>query len=335
VNLRPVLGVPKGYNPKSIGLFLASYIRQYRCSRQPSDLERVTRFVSWLEQSQCAGYRGACWGYHFDWATRHAFLPAGTPTIVNTAFNGLALLDCRALSDPDEASGLDERAVALARSACDFILKDLNVERPAADELCFSYTPVDRRLVHNANVLGASLLSAVSATTGESGLADAALAAARYTARRQRPDGSWPYGEGAGDEWIDNFHTGYVLVGLRRVATTSRTSEFDGAMERGYDFWKRTMMLDDGTPKYYSDRLYPIDTHCAAQAILTFLAFADLDASARDSARRTARWAINRLQDPAGWFHYQIQRGYRIRIPYMRWTQAWMQRAFAELLWGL
>ena len=69
-------------------------------------------------------------------------------------------------------------------------------------------------------------------------------------------------------------------------------------------------------------------------AILTFLAFDDRDPDGCASAWRMARWGVERLQDPAGYFHYQIHPRYRIRIPYMRWTQAWMQRALAEALWS-
>jgi hypothetical protein len=333
VNLRRIVGVPKGHNPKGMGLFLASYLRKYRCTQKPADLERVTMLAQWLDEAKRPGYHGACWGYNFDWPTRRSFTPAGTPTIVNTSFNGLALLDCSIVADDQDRSPLAARGLTLARSACDFLLRDLNSERPASDELCFSYTPLDRRFIHNANVLAASLLAAVSVATGESDLAEAALAAARHTARRQRVQGWWPYGEEAGDEWVDNFHTGYVLVALKRVAACLHTSEFNAAIMRGYDFWKRRMFLEDGTPKYYVDRTYPIDTHCVAQAILTFLAFTDADPDASTSAWAMARYAVDRLQDPAGFFHYQIQPKFRIRIPYMRWTQAWIQRAFAELLW--
>jgi hypothetical protein len=332
VNLRPVLGVPKGFNPKGMGLFLASYIRKYRCRGNAADLERVTMLVRWLDEAKRPGFAGACWGYNFDWPTRNLFAPVGTPTVVNTAFNGLALLDCAMLGSDAKLSALVDRARVLARSACEFILRDLPSDRPADDELRFSYTPLDRRFVHNANVLGASLLAAVSEVTRESDLADAALAAARHTARRQRADGSWPYGDQESDGWVDNFHTGYVLVALKRVAACLRTPEFDAVLAKGYEFWKKNMFLEDGTPKYYVNRTYPIDTHCVAQAILTYLAFADRDSDAVASAWRIASYGVDRLQDPAGYFHYQIHPRYRIRIPYMRWTQAWMQRALTELL---
>ena len=38
------------------------------------------------------------------------------------------------------------------------------------------------------------------------------------------------------------------------------------------------------------------------------------------------------MQDAAGYFHYQIGRCLRNRIPYIRWSQAWMFRALAECL---
>jgi hypothetical protein len=334
VNPRRWLRVVKGHNPKGMGLFLASYVRKYQARKDPDDLARIQRLATWLHANASDGYAGACWGYNFDWANRNFFAPAGTPTLVNTAFNGLALLDCSTVAWPPDLSPIGERARLDARSACDFILQSLWSDRPAPDELRFSYTPLDRHTVHNANVLGASLLASVFSRTGEPKLAEAALAAARYTARRQRSDGSWPYSESPRSAWIDNFHTGYVLVALARVGACLQTAELDDTIARGYAFWKREMFLPDGTPRYYAGRTYPIDTHCVAQAMLTFLAMNDVDPEAKALAIRVARWGISHLQDAAGYFHYQIHRGYRIRIPYMRWTQAWMQRALAELLWS-
>lgn len=343
VNPRPLLGIPKGYNPKGMGLFLASYVRKYQMTGDDKDLHKVRFFSRWLRENVSAGYSGACWGYNFDWPNRGFFAPAGTPTIVNTAFIGLAFLEAhRSLSananSSDRAASIrtarDTSYLPTSRSACDFILSDLNRKGPTPDELCFSYTPLDQRYIHNANLVGAWLLAEVYGEKPEPRLKDHAVAAARYTAVRQREDGSWPYGDAARDQWIDNFHTGFVLVALKRVAESTSTTEFDDAIAAGYHFWKERMFLDEGTPKYYPDTAYPIDAHSLAQAILTFLAFADRDPAARECARRVALWGIEHMQDATGYFHYQIRRWYRIRIPYMRWSQAWMQRALTELLWS-
>ncbi|HEX3108189.1 MAG TPA: delta-aminolevulinic acid dehydratase [Thermoanaerobaculia bacterium] len=311
INTRRLLLVPKGYNPKAMGLFLASYQRK-------GDPERTRFFADWLEKNAAPGYHGAAWGYNFDWPNRDFFARRGTPTIVNTAFIGLAFLDL----DGD----LAERGGSVARSACEFLLRDLNRQAPAKDELCFSYTPIDTRQVHNANVLGAWLLAETWKRAGGDELADTALAAARFTARRQRPDGMWLYGENPRDSWIDNFHTAYVLVALRRIGAALGTSEFDSVIARGFESWKTSMITAEGIPKYYADRLYPIDAHCVAQSILTFLEFEDVA-----QAAKIARWAVANMQERDGHFDYQLLKHYRIRIPYMRWCQAWMQRALTEL----
>jgi hypothetical protein len=161
----------------------------------------------------------------------------------------------------------------------------------------------------------------------------AALASARFTARRQRHDGAWAYGEGAADQWVDNFHTGFVLTALRGIQRALGTNELDGVIQKGYEYWKAKFFLSDGAPKYYPDRIFPIDIHSVAQAILTFLAFTDVDPGAYAEAQRISAWAIQNIQSPPGFFYYQINRRYTNRIPYMRWSQAWMLRALTELEW--
>jgi hypothetical protein len=308
-----------------MGLFLAGYAQKFLATGDEACREKVRLFAQWLVTHAASGYSGACWGYNFDWPNRASFVPAGTPTIVNTAFVGLSFLAAKSALDgtPD--------ALSVARSACDFILHDLHTSCSGDDEICFSYTPIDRRFVHNANLLGAWLLAAVHAYTGEEHLARNAKAAARFTLRQQRLDGSWPYGIARQDRWVDNFHTGYVLVALKRIATSLGTDEFDAALEAGYRFWKTRMFFSRVIPKYCPDRAYPIDIHSVAQAILTLLEFSDLDSDATERAWQLASWVVDHMQDADGFFYYQIHRAYRIRIPYMRWSQAWMHKALTAL----
>jgi hypothetical protein len=351
LNLRTLLAIPKGYNAKGMGLFLASYVRKYAMACDPDDKERIVFFSRWLLESVSQGHAGMSWGYNFDWPNRSSFAPAGTPTVVNTAFIALAFLDAHLLLGKElpwsrvieghEGSHQALRVypalntpMDVARSACDFVLRDLNVLAPNADELCFSYTPLDHRFVHNASMMGAWLLAAVFRQSGERHLREAALAAARFTARRQLPNGSWVYGEKLRERWVDNFHTGFVLVALKRVSECLGTDEFDHCLHRGYRFWKEKMFLPDGAPKYYANRIFPIDVHSVAQAILTFLEFRQADENADEHAIRVAGWGIDNLQDRSGYYYYQVHRMYKIRIPYMRWAQAWMQRALTELTYS-
>ena len=332
VNLRPFTGVQKGFNPKGMGLFLDSYLLKYQMTGNLNDLEHVRTFANWLQENASSGYHGYCWGYNFDWPNRDFYAPAGTPTVVNTAFIALAFLNVYDFQVKTNDLSIIVNPLEIARSSCDFVLDDLNRLDAAEDEICFSYTPLDQRWIHNASLLGAQLLAAVYQYTGELRLRETAVSAARYTARRQQPDGSWGYGEGQKNKWIDNFHTGFVLVSLKEIAKALETDEFDACIAAGYEFWKEQMFLADGAPKYYPQNVYPIDAHSVAQAIITFLTFADVDTEARAWAEKVAAWGVDNMQSPNGYFYYRINKRYKIRIPYMRWTQAWVQRALTKLL---
>jgi hypothetical protein len=221
VNLRPTFGIKKDYNPKGMGLFLSTYWRKYLFSNNEKDRDYVDFFAGWLLKNASLGYHGCCWGYNFDWPNRGFFAPAGTPTIVNTAFIGLSFVDLVSQANIHKLFAFDPMAVA--RNACEFVLQDLNRYQPSNDEICFSYTPLDKRFVHNANLLGAWLLAEVGSYTNEKELLLIAKKAANYTIRRQRVDGSWFYGEQKLDHWIDNFHSGYVLIALKRIGECLKT----------------------------------------------------------------------------------------------------------------
>jgi hypothetical protein len=322
IDLRKRLFVEPGHNPKGMGLFLAAYVRRYRSTGEAKDRERVDFFADWLRRNRCTGFSEACWGYNFDWPNRAFFAPEGTPTIVNTAFIAQAFLDRYELFG-------DAEDLRLARSACDFILNRLaRIADPPGS--CFSYTPLDGRRVHNANMLGAALLARTAWLSRDARLMAPAREAVVYTMARQRPDGSWPYGEGRSEHWIDNLHTGFVLNSLKEYMQFTGDNRFEEKLWRGYDYWKREFFTANGEPKFYASQLYPIDAHVVAQALLTLLAFRDLDPEATYRAFALAQWGIAKLQDESGYFHYQIGRRWRNRIPYIRWAQAWMFRALAE-----
>ncbi|MBN1512550.1 MAG: delta-aminolevulinic acid dehydratase [Phycisphaerae bacterium] len=361
VNLRPLLMVPPGHNPKGIGLFLHSYARLARSGPgfrfqvsgsgkeggfpQSPPQSQLVRLLALLDELRSTGCSGSCWGYNFPWQSRAAYLPRGTPTIVNTAFIGHALLDTW------EWLG-NARALELARSIPEFMLHDLN-RLEEGEAFCFSYTPADRNFVHNANLMGASLLARIAhahherpadtevgppaGMRGETGsgpsahrgprrlsafaLRETALAALRYSMRYQRENGSWPYAETEFQGWIDSFHTGFNLQAIKYFLDLGLAEEYRPAFERGVTFYVENFFLPDGTPKYYHNRTYPIDIHCPAQA----LAFLSMLSPRYDAlCDRVAQWMMSNLYDARrGYFYYQQTPQYTNRIPYMRWAQAW------------
>src|SRR6185295_13802054 len=342
LNLRALARVPRQQNSKGLALFALATLANYRRLKTVEAETDARALLDELLRARIHGYSGAAWGYNFAWQSRNFFAPQGTPMIVPTAFAVRALLEAH------QAFG-DDSYLQVARSSCDFILNDLKRTFETEDEICFSYSPADNTQIFNASLLAAETLAGVGALTGETEFCDLALRASRYVVRRQREDGSWVYGAGAGQQWVDNFHTAYVLLSLRRIAQACSDRnvagvkievevddeiavEIDVAVQRGFAFWRERFFLADGWPKYYHDSLYPADAHAAATAINTLLELRTLDSGALQLAERIAAWTISNLRDARGFFYYQRRRFYTVHTPYMRWTQGWMLYALARLL---
>jgi uncharacterized protein YyaL (SSP411 family) len=219
----------------------------------------------------------------------------------------------------------------MARTAVDYIFNELFwSEKGSAG---FSYPqPGIKEHTYNANLLGAALLSRISQVTREKNYLEAALTVAGYAASCQNEDGSWYYGERAESRWIDNFHTGYNLMALRDLKKYAETDEFDQTIKKGFSFYIKNFFRQDGAPKYYHDRVYPIDSHCLAQSIITLEAFRELNKDARRLSLSVLKWGLENMWSGKGYFYYQRNRFYTNLIPYMRWTEAWMLLALSTLL---
>jgi hypothetical protein len=327
LNLRALARVPAEKNAKGTALFALAALSAFRRSRTKDAESEARALLDDLLSVRLDGWSGAAWGYNFDWQGRAFFAPRGTPTIVPTAFAARALVEATSAFD-------DQSYLEAARSACDFILRDLYRSHETEREVCWSYSPLDRTRVFNASLLAAETLGTVGGLTGESELKDWAVRGARYVVNRQREDGSWAYGADGYQSWADNFHTAFILTSLSRImaACPACRDEFKDATRRGYQFWRDAFFLADGWPKYYHDKLYPADAHSAGAGIVALLELQWMDQGALDQAKKVALWALGNLRDGRGFFYYQRRRFYTVRTPHMRWSQAWMLYALSRLL---
>jgi hypothetical protein len=57
-----------------------------------------------------------------------------------------------------------------------------------------------------------------------------------------------------------------------------------------------------------------------------------IDRNNLDFAKKIASWTINNMQDTSGYFYYQKWPLLINKIPYMRWSQAWMLLSLAHIL---
>lgn len=316
VNFRPILKVPKEMNPKGIALFLNGYCHLYNINPSEEYLDHIVDLGNTLLDLMSPGYSGACWGYNFDWQAKAFFQPKYTPTVVASTFAAYALFDAYEIS-------CEKKFRDAAISTAGFVMKDLNRTYDEDGDFAFSYSPQDHTQVFNASLLGSRLLSRTYRYTGEKEMLDAARRSVAYCCKHQREDGSWTYSTLPWHQWIDNFHTGYNLECIAEYEKYSGDLSFHDNLEKGFDYYIHTFFTSNGIPKYYNNSIFPIDVHATAQLLVT-LSRLDKLPEHLETANRVLNWTIKNMQSPNGHFFYQKNKFYTIRIPYMRWAQAWM-----------
>ncbi len=185
-NLRKLLRVPRGRNPKGIALCVSALIHLARVYKSPADQEEDQRLLGWLAEHRVRGCSHFCWGYNFSWQSRSFFASGNTPNVTCCIFVANALLDAHELFG--NATYLE-----IARSTCAFLEEHLLAR--ADGKTYFCYIPGNDTPVHNVNLLAAALLTRVAVRTGERKLLELAREAVVFSVRRQKEDGSWYYGE--------------------------------------------------------------------------------------------------------------------------------------------
>ncbi len=323
MNLRPMLGVRKGHSTKGMGFLARGFMRLHTATGEKLWADKAEYCLQWLIEHQSPDYTGA-WGNHFDYQSRSFYLPKNVPTIVWTSLIGQAFLD-----------GYDhfkkDQYLQIAVSACEHIMQELE-KYPDGEGTCISYIPIGKSLVHNANTLGGALLARTNSHTHNQAYRELAQRAIQYTAQYQRPDASWWYGEKANLHWVDNFHTAYVLDCFKFYTDYTGDDRFDMNMMTGYEFWKKTFFLEDGTPRYYDYKTLPLDIQCSSQAIDTLVFFYDRDPDALPLALKVAQWTIENMQDRSGYFYYRRYSPWIVnKTATLHWGQATMMCALAGL----
>jgi hypothetical protein len=324
INFRPVTGVRKEFNPKALGLFLSGYCNLYKSSPKQEYLDKIRFFTNEIRSVISKNWSGACWGYNFDWQARAFFLPEYTPTVVATSFISSAMLDAYEITGEKEI--LD-----IAKSSCEFILKDLNRTQDNKGNFAFSYSPLDRSVVYNASLLGSRLLARIYSITHETVLITEAERSVAFCCDQQNSDGSWSYGSAGFHKWIDNFHTGYNLQAISDYMEYSGDHKYEAQVQNGFEYYINTFFTKEGVSKYYSDSVYPIDIHAPAQLVITLSRLGKLN-EYQVLAEKVLNWTINNMQSRKGYFYFQKERIFASKIPYMRWAQAWMFYALSEFL---
>lgn len=337
INLRRIALVPKDYNAKGIGLFLQGYCNLVKAVRKHPEwsvqlgtedelLAKVREIANLLMSLQSKGdYHGACWGYNFDWQARGGlFFPKYTPTVVATNFCATALMETYELAGQKE--WLDA-----SLSSAEFVTKDLH-RTTIKDGFLFSYSIMPGNdTVYNASLLGSRLLSYCYKYTGNEEYRQLAEESVKACCNGQREDGAWVYGLLPVQQWVDSFHTGYNLDGLIAYEENTGDTKYHEHIEKGFKYYIEHFFEPDGTPKYYDNKMFPIDIHCPGQLLVTLSRLHKFNEN-QELATKVLNWTVKNMQDKKGFFYYQLKKGISSKISYMRWSNAFMFYAMSYYL---
>jgi hypothetical protein len=322
--LRQALKIPPSRNPKALGLCLSAYcdlaLTGYDVSAEAAWLKNE---LIRLRSPQEAEY---CWGYDWDYVSlRGPRLPAFAPNCVASYFCGTAMMEMSKVF-------ADSEALEIGESVARFLATRLNRSFESPEELCFSYTPGDRTQIYNSSALAGVFLARVGSLREDQEYLCQAHKTMVFLQAGQLETGGWYYGRLRRQHWIDGFHTSYNVCALLDYQWITGDRTFKDAMLLGHRYYKANFFTDDGAPRYFNNRTFPIDIHACSQAIMHFTAFSSIDPQALELAFRTFRWTMSNMAAPDGAFYYQRHRYWTNRALYMRWGQAWMLRALAKLV---
>ncbi|UCE23173.1 MAG: hypothetical protein JSU74_07650 [Candidatus Zixiibacteriota bacterium] len=328
---RRILGIEPRVNAKAMALLALAYLKLHLLTDRGEFLTKHDYCIDWLlSNNHCSHDSYLGWGYPFDWQSL-VFIPRNTPLCVPTVLAGHALLDRLEYLD-DQSHDVDLNRIKA------FLIDGLNKAYfPENDSVCFSYSPVDDFQVINANLYTASFLTRYGVVFNDQLCLEIGRKARRFSLAQQDNSGSWPYWASTNSvpmaRHVDNYHTGIILQWLRVIADYDPDSDdIRRPLALGCDYYRANLFTADGIPKFSDRKVYPVDIHGAAQALVTFNYICeDVDPGL---VKAVCEFTLSNMYDAnGGYFYYRMLSPRRlVKIPYLRWSQAWMLYGLVNML---
>lgn len=328
--LRSIL-VRKQRYPTADAQLLLAFLNLHSLSPRDGYIERATGLAEDLLRTSIPGYNGHCWGYPFDWQNNSGLWPRNTPYITATPYCFEGFL---ALYEATE----DTRYRDVAASAATFVYRDLRDTPTSETAAAGSYSPFDSSKVINASAYRAFVLAEAWHHFGIRDYREKALGNLHFVLESQNADGSWIYAlDSPNEDFIDHFHTCFVLKNLYKVNTRLQLPEVATAIEAGYAYYRKHLFDGRGDPKPFAvaprTQVVRTEMYNFAEAItLGCLLRADIPEAFNMAGELASRLRRHyRLRN--GHFVTRVYRGgIRHTLPFLRWPQAQLFYAVTNLL---
>ena len=217
----------------------------YHATGDSSQLENAIHFLTELKKSRCPGFKEYCWGYPFNWVTRNGTIKEQTPLITTTPYCYEAFLQVFELTGQEEWKVIVE---SIARHAAADI-KDFRTSERASSS---SYTPFDEGGVVNAAAYRAFLLTSASKLLATEDYWKIAERNLNFVLESQNADGSWFYAMDGVRDFVDHYHTCFVMKAIAKIYGLTGYEPCKEALSKGIKYYLENLFDEDGLPKPFS-----------------------------------------------------------------------------------
>jgi len=293
--------------------------------------QRAVHFLEVLQETRCPGYEHYGWGYPFDWETRLGTIKADTPLITTVPYVYEAFSEAYAIDK-------EQRWLQIMRSIADHAFRNYRDLETAPDAASCGYTatPDGQCGVINANAYRAFLLTKAGIELSEPQYLELARKNLNFVLSSQNADGSWYYSTDGQRDFVDHFHTCFVLKALAKIEELPGAPRCGAALERGIRYYLQNLFDAKKLPvpfskaprlTVYRRELYDY-AECINLGVLLYGRFPELDRVL--SAAVTD--LVLRWQKPDGSFRArQLLVGWD-SVPMHRWAQSQVFRSLCFLL---
>jgi len=301
----------------------------YETSGNPAHLERAIHFLNELTASRCRDFKEYCWGYPFDWAWRGGVVKQETPLITTTPYVYEAFLQVFEVDRREEWRRILE---SIVRHAC-VDIRDFRTSEAASS--C-SYSPFGEGGVINAAAYRAFLLASASQVFSNDGYWKIAEGNLNFVLETQNPDGSWFYAVDGVRDFVDHFHTCFVLKALAKIHALTEHEACLRAVSRGIRYYLDNLFDEDGLPKPFSRAprltVYKRELYDCAECINLCLLLRDRFPQLEAKLETVVRGILNDWIKRDGSFRSRrLHLGWD-NVPMHRWGQSQMFRSLAFYL---
>jgi hypothetical protein len=208
---------------------------------------------------------GVGWGLEFPYTSRFVNVAACTPNLYQSINAIQALLALYKLNH-------SSKCLDFALQGSHFIMDDLGVFE-WRNFKWFRYWPGLDAPIVNIQASLAGVFSNLGILTGKPVYTELSDLAMQTVVNFQNDDGSWYYSVDGKANFVDGFHTGFVLQGLSEYAhhcSEPNRPLVNRVIEKGFAFFKQHLVSASGLPLGFADGSISLDGQNFAQCLQTF-----------------------------------------------------------------